>query len=187
MSPLAIAILALGMSIDAFIASTGRGAALRRPSVGEAMRTGLVFGVIEAITPLIGWAAGVLASSYIAEVDHWIAFGLLGAVGGRMVFHALQRGPEGEGAALNRSVWVLLATAVGTSLDAMAVGVSLAFLDVNIVVIAVAIGCATMLMSTGGMLAGRLLGSRFGRTAEIAGGLALIGIGASILVDHLTG
>ncbi|WP_185983704.1 manganese efflux pump MntP family protein [Aureimonas mangrovi] len=186
MSPLSIVILALGMSVDALIASTSRGAALKRPSVVEAVRTGMVFGVVEAITPLIGWAAGVAASAYIAQVDHWIAFGLLGAVGGRMVFHALTRAAEEDAPAPNRSAWLLVATAVGTSLDAMAVGVSLAFLDVNILVIAAAIGLATMLMSTGGMLAGRLIGARFGRYAEIVGGLALIAIGATILVEHLS-
>ncbi|WP_182085306.1 manganese efflux pump MntP family protein [Aureimonas sp. ME7] len=186
MSPISIVLLALGMSVDALIASTSRGAALRRPSVGEAVRTGLVFGVIEAITPLIGWAAGVAASAYIAEVDHWIAFGLLGAVGGRMVLHAWRREADEPAPAVNRSVWILLATAVGTSLDAMAVGVSLAFLDVNIVVIAAAIGLATMLMSTGGVLAGRVIGARFGRYAEIVGGLALMGIGTSILIEHLS-
>jgi manganese efflux pump family protein len=77
MSPISITVLAIGMSIDALLASIGRGAGLRRPRVGEAMKTGFVFGLVETITPLVGWVAGVAASRYVAAVDHWIAFGLL--------------------------------------------------------------------------------------------------------------
>ncbi|MFD1332374.1 manganese efflux pump MntP family protein [Methylopila musalis] len=187
MSSYAIVLLAIGMSIDALIASLGRGAAMGRPSLAEAARTGVVFGVVEAITPLIGWAAGVAASQYVQAFDHWIAFGLLGAVGGRMFAEALRRADGAEpDARPARSLGVLLATAIGTSLDAMAVGVSLAFLEVNILVIALAIGATTMVMSTGGMLASRVIGERFGRYAEMAGGLMLIGLGVSILVEHLS-
>lgn len=186
MSPISIASLAVGMSVDALIASLGRGASMGRPSFAEAARTGVVFGVVETITPLIGWAAGVVASQYMQAVDHWIAFGLLGAVGGRMFVHAFKRSAEAVAAKPDRSVGLLFATAVGTSLDAMAVGVSLAFLQANIVVIALSIGLATALMSTGGMLLGRMIGARFGRYAEMAGGLLLVGLGASILFEHLS-
>jgi manganese efflux pump family protein len=186
MSPISITVLAIGMSIDALLASIGRGASLRRPRLREAMRTGFVFGLVETITPLVGWVAGVAASRYVAAVDHWIAFGLLAFVGGRMILHGFWRSPEKPALEHNGSLLVLLATALGTSIDAMAVGVSLAFLDVNILVIALAIGAATFIMSTGGMLAGRLIGMRFGRWAEIIGGVALFGLGLSILVDHLT-
>ncbi|MBA4791904.1 MAG: manganese efflux pump, partial [Rhizobiales bacterium] len=137
MSPFAILILAVSMSADAFAASIGRGAALGRPRMGEALRTGLVFGVIEALTPLIGWGLGVAVGGLMQAVDHWIAFGLLAAVGGRMI-HAALAPREEVARSVARSPAVLVATAVGTSLDAMAVGVSLAFLDVNIVVIAAA-------------------------------------------------
>lgn len=185
MSPFSILILALGMSVDALIASVGRGAAAGRPTVTTALRTGIVFGVVEAITPLIGWGLGVAASQFVQAVDHWIAFGLLAAVGGRMALHALRRDVEADAETPRGGFGTLIATAIGTSLDAMAVGVSLAFLEVNIVVIALAIGLATMVMSTGGVLAGRFIGARFGRYAEIAGGIALIGLGFSILVEHL--
>lgn len=185
MSPAAIVILAVGMSIDAFIASIGRGARLHQTRLVEALRTGLVFGAIETLTPVIGWTLGLAASRYVAAVDHWIAFLLLAFVGGRMIVHAM-RAPSTE-AQPERGLVTLLATAVGTSIDAMAVGVSLAFLEVNIVVVAAAIGLATFLMSTGGMLMGRFVGARFGAYAEIAGGLALIGLGLSILHTHLTG
>ncbi|MTH62938.1 manganese efflux pump MntP family protein [Paracoccus shanxieyensis] len=184
MSPITIGVLAISMSVDAFIASLGKGAATRRAGFGRAIRTGMIFGVIEAITPLIGWTLGMAASQYVQAVDHWIAFALLGAVGVHMGLQALGR--DRDQAPAPASFWAVVATAIGTSLDAMAVGVSLAFLDVNIVVIALAIGCATMVMSSTGMLVGRYLGHRFGRVIEACGGLALIGLGTLILIQHLT-
>ncbi|PJF10732.1 manganese efflux pump MntP family protein [Pseudorhodobacter sp. MZDSW-24AT] len=186
MSPISIGVLAIGMSVDAMIASLGRGAAVQRPSFQIALGTGVVFGVVEMITPLIGWLLGVVASQYVQAFDHWIAFGLLGAVGAHMAWAALSRSPEAPVSAGSASLVALVVTAVGTSLDAMAVGVSLAFLDVNILVVAVAIGLATMVMSTTGMVMGRYLGRRFGRYAEAFGGLALIVLGALILHEHLT-
>ena len=185
MSPVSIAVLAVGMSVDALLASIGRGAASRRPRFAEALRTGAIFGVVEAITPLIGWAAGLAASQYVAAIDHWIAFILLGIVGGRMVLHSLRPAEERSASAQDSSLWALMATAIGTSIDAMAVGVSLAFLDVNILVVALAIGFATFLMSTGGMMAGNLIGATFGRWAERVGGMALVCLGLSILFSHL--
>ncbi|MCM2504230.1 manganese efflux pump MntP family protein [Aureimonas altamirensis] len=184
MSPFTIAVLAVSMSVDAFAVSVGRGAAIGQPRFSETLRTEAVFGIVEAITPVIGWAAGVAASSFVEAVDHWIAFGLLGAVGLHMLFSALVK--KEQDAPVGRSMTVLLATAIGTSLDAMVVGVSLAFLDVNIVVIAIAIGLATFLMSSGGMLVGRLIGERFGRIAEGMSGVALVLLGASILIEHLS-
>jgi len=164
------------------VASVGRGAAGLRPSVTQALRTGLIFGTIEALTPLIGWAAGTAANQYVVAIDHWIAFALLAAVGLHMALGA-QRNTAGQAPASNLAATVV--TAIGTSIDAMAVGVSLAFLEVNILVVALTIGFTTTLMSTAGMLTGRFLGQRFGRIAEILGGLALIALGAAILTDHL--
>lgn len=186
MSPVSIAVLAVGMSVDALIASISRGAALKRPRLLEALKTGLVFGAVETLTPLIGWAAGLAASRYIAAIDHWIAFCLLAIVGSRMVLHSFRPEEPHAEAPAGRSPWVLLATAVGTSIDAMAVGVSLAFLDVNIVVVALAIGCTTFLMSAGGILAGHFVGGSLGRWAERIGGAALCALGTSILFNHLT-
>lgn len=184
MSPFSIGVLAVSMSVDAFIASLGKGAAVRRPSFGRALKTGAIFGVVEAITPLLGWAMGMAASQYVEAVDHWIAFALLAGVGLHMAWQALR--PKTEEATGPDSNWTTVATAVGTSIDAMAVGVSLAFLDVNIFVIALAIGFTTMVMSSTGILAGRFLGRRFGQTIEVIGGLALIGLGSLILFEHLT-
>ncbi len=185
MSPVAIGVLAISMSVDAFVASVGKGASARRPSLGHAVRTGMIFGTIEAITPLVGWAAGVAASRYVQQVDHWIAFALLAAVGSHMVLQAWSGREEEAGAAAGGSLWPTVLVALGTSLDAMAIGVSLAFLEVNIVVIALAIGAATLVMSSTGMLVGRFLGRQFGRVAEAVGGCALMGLGALILFEHL--
>lgn len=186
MSFMAIIVLAISMSMDAFAVSVGRGAAMGKPRFSEALRTGMVFGIVEAITPLIGWAAGVAAASYISAVDHWVAFALLSVVGLNMLYAAIKGGDEAdEKSGAKMSFMVLIATAVGTSLDAMAVGVSLAFLDVNILVIAAAIGLATFIFSSGGMLVGRLIGERFGRAAEGVAGVALFALGASILYEHL--
>lgn len=185
MSPLSITMLAASLSVDAFAVALGRGASIQRPRFSEALQTGLVFGVIEMLTPLIGWAAGVVVVDYVRAIDHWIAFALLGAVGGHMILSALSGKDEKENAPpRNRSMIILLATAVGTSIDSMAVGVSLAFLDVNILVIAAAIGFSTLVMVTTGMMAGRLIGERFGHYAEIAGGLVLVAFGICILVSH---
>lgn len=184
MTPIAIAVLAFGMSIDALIVSVGRGA-VRTPRFGEAVRAGFVFGAVEATTPLLGWLAGMAAARYVAAVDHWIAFALLGAVGGHMLLQAVRADADEAATPGRASLLALLATAFGTSIDAMAVGVSLALLDVDIVVIAAAIGATTFVMSTGGMIFGSLIGRRFGRWAEAFGGIALIALGASILGQHL--
>jgi putative Mn2+ efflux pump MntP len=134
----------------------------------------------------IGWTAGLAASRIIESVDHWIAFVLLAIVGGHMIFNALRNSSSLDLAAQNGSWFILLVTATGTSIDAMIVGVSLAFLNVNIFIVAAAIGAATFAMSTFGILAGRTVGTGFGRWAEAIGGIGLIGLGSSILIQHLS-
>ncbi len=178
-------LLAFGMSMDAFAASIGKGASLHKPKFSEALRTGLIFGIIETLTPLIGWCLGLLASQVVLEWNHWVAFVLLVFLGGRMLIEGF-RGSDAEDAPkLQRhGFWLLVTTAIATSLDAMAVGVGLAFLKVNIIETALAIGCATMIMSTLGMMVGRFIGPMLGKRAEILGGLVLIGIGCQILYSH---
>ena len=186
MTPGAIAVLSLSMSTDAFAAAVGRGAS-HRPALGQALRAGLVFGVIEAITPIIGWSLGLIAAGLIEKIDHWIAFALLAVVGAHMIKEGLSK-PDaaGEGAPSRRSgLLALVATAVGTSIDAAAVGVGLAFIGANIWVIAASIGFTTFVLTTTGMLIGKAVGVRFGKTAELLGGVALIGIGLLILAEHL--
>ncbi len=187
MNAVAVTVLAFSMSMDAFAAALGKGAALRRPPFAEALRTGLVFGSIETLTPLIGWTIGAAAASWVAQVDHWIAFAILGLLGLRMAATALRRAEAVRPPLSRHSLPVLAATGVATSLDALAVGVTLAFVDVNIFTAAVAIGLATFLMATAGTVAGRWLGPLFGRGAELLGGVCLIGIGTKILFDHTVG
>ncbi len=184
MTPGAIAVLSLSMSTDAFAAAVGRGAS-HRPAVSTALKAGVVFGVIEAITPLIGWGLGIVAAGLVERVDHWIAFALLAAVGGKMIWEACQPIDDEDAGPKRSGPWALIATAVGTSIDAAAVGVGLAFIGVNIWVIALSIGFTTFALTTVGMLIGKAVGKRFGKKAEFLGGLALVGIGSMILFEHL--
>lgn len=185
MNMYATLILAFGMSMDAFAAAIGKGASLYRPSLREALRTGLIFGIIEALTPLIGWGVGIAASRYVMAWDHWVAFTLLFVLGARMIWAGFHRKEAEEEAPKSHSFIMLATTAVATSLDAMAVGVGLAFLQVNIVQTALAIGTATMIMASAGILLGRFLGPVMGKWAEVFGGVVLIGIGSNILMEHL--
>lgn len=184
MTPGAIAILSLSMSTDAFAAAVGRGAS-HRPAVKDAVKAGLVFGVIEAITPLIGWGLGIIAAGLVEKVDHWIAFTLLLIVGGKMIWEGVKAHEADDAAPRRSGPWALIATAIGTSIDAAAVGVGLAFIGANIWVIAASIGFTTFVLTTIGMLIGKAVGTRFGKTAEIIGGVALIGLGTAILLEHL--
>ena len=181
-------LLAFGMSMDAFAASIGKGATLHKPKFSEAVRTGLIFGAIEPLAPLVGWGLGMLAAHFILARNHWIAFILLVFLGGRMIVEGF-RGDSDEAceAPHRHGFWLLVTTAFATSLDAMAVGVGLAFLQVSIVTTALAIGCATFIMSTLGMMVGRLIGPLLGKRAEILGGIVLIGIGSEILWSHFAG
>lgn len=181
-------LLAFGMSMDAFAASIGKGATLHKPKFSEALRTGLIFGAIETLTPLIGWGLGMLASQFVLEWNHWIAVVLLVFLGGRMVIEGFRGNSDEDDEPQHRhGFWLLVTTAIATSLDAMAVGVGLAFLQVNIIATALAIGCATLIMSTLGMMVGRFIGPLLGKRAEILGGIVLIGIGAQILWAHFAG
>ncbi len=181
------AFLAFAMSTDAFAAAVGKGAALHKPRFAEALKTGVIFGVIEAATPVIGWGLGLAAAPYVSAWDHWIAFTLLCGLGLLMIRNGCMSEPdEPQARPAKHSFWLLAATGFATSIDAMAVGVGLAFLDVNIVWVAAAIGVTTMVMVTLGVMLGRVLGAMAGRRAEIAGGAILIGIGALILYEHLS-
>jgi putative Mn2+ efflux pump MntP len=179
-------LLALAMSTDAFAAAIGKGATLSRPRLREAFRIGIIFGVIEALTPMIGWALGRAASGYVSDWDHWIAFTLLAVLGLRMIWAGLATPKSDAAKPESHSFWLIAVTGFATSIDAMAVGVGLAFIDVDIVFTAAAIGLATMLMVTMGVMLGRVLGAIAGRSAEVLGGILLVGIGTFILYEHLS-
>lgn len=182
------AALALSMSADAFAVSVSKGVCTTHPRLRDAARSGAIFGAVEAIAPLAGWTLGLIASRYIQAFDHWIAFVILGYVGGKLLRESFEPAePHCEESATPEQPRIGLAilTAIGTSIDSMAVGVSLAFLPVNIWVMAAAIGTATFTMSTLGIMIGHHVGNKVGKRAETAAGLVLIGIGTHILLNHL--
>ncbi len=189
MHPISIFLLGIAMSTDSLAAAVAKGAAMRKPRFREALRAGAIFGTIQGLTPVIGWLLGLAAAAYVSAWDHWIAFTVLGLLGLHMIYVGLK--PESERGAIDAtqrrdSFWSLAATGFATSIDAMAVGVGLAFVDVNIVVVALVIGVTTLVMVTLGIMLGRVLGSLAEKRAEIVGGLMLIGIGTAILYEHLS-
>ena len=179
------------MSTDAFAASLSKGSQLQSPRFINALKLGLLFGVIEGITPVIGWLIGSAGAEYIEQYDHWIAFGLLVLLGAHMIYASFNGDEEedspGEAVpAQKQSFMAYTLTAFGTSIDAMTVGVSFAFLDVNIALAALMIGLATCLMVTIGALLGHKLSHIVGEKAEAVGGTVLIGIGSWVLYSHLS-
>ena len=186
MNPISLIFLALAMSTDAFAAAIGKGASLHKPRFAEALRTGLIFGVIEAITPVVGWGIGQAATRYVESWDHWIAFTLLVVLGLHMIYNGLKQEDAEEEKPNQHSFIVLAITAFATSIDALAVGVGLAFVSVNIMVAALAVGLATTVMVTLGVMLGRVLGTVVGKRAEIVGGIVLMLVGTTILHEHLS-
>ena len=186
MNPFSIVLLGIAMSTDAFAAAIGKGAAMARPRFSQALRVGLIFGTIEAITPIVGWLLGRGASRYIQAWDHWIAFALLAALGMHMVYNALRPDVDAPADPSKHHGFVALAlTGISTSIDALVVGVGLAFANTPIAVVALVIGLCTFVMVTLGVMLGRVLGAVVGKNAEVLGGLILIGVGAAILYEHL--
>ncbi|RMX07763.1 manganese efflux pump [Corticibacter populi] len=187
MNPISILMLGMAMSTDAFAAALARGAGMARTRLSDALKIGLIFGCIEAVTPVIGWLIGSVASELIEEYDHWVAFILLVGLGIHTIYAAV--GEDGDrDMSENPGSNSLLSTALtglATSIDAMAVGVGLAFTTVNIAVVAAVIGLCTFVMVTLGVLAGKVVGTVLGKRAEIAGGLILMIVGALILYEHL--
>ena len=184
MNVLHYALLAASLAADAFAVAISMGLSAQKASFRDAVRVGLFFGGFQALMPLLGYLAGSTVSAVIARYDHWIAFGLLAFIGGRMLWESA-RGTEEGGQPSLGALRKLLVLSIATSIDALAVGVSLAVLRENIWVNAAWIGCVTFALSTLGVLAGRRLGRRMQRCATVAGGLVLIFIGAKILIEHL--
>ncbi|GAA4976052.1 manganese efflux pump MntP family protein [Kineococcus glutinatus] len=178
-------LIALGVSADAFAVALGRGLHIRRLSVRDAAAITVSFGLFQALMPVLGWLVGVRLQDHIAEVDHWVAFGLLALIGGKMLHEALSAGEDDEEDEDHIGLRELLVLSVATSVDALAVGVGFAFLDVAIAPAAVTIGVVTAAVSLAGVLIGHRAGARFRGPAEIVGGLVLILIGVRILLDHL--
>jgi putative Mn2+ efflux pump MntP len=178
-------LIALSLSMDAFAVSTACGIQVGTVKYGHVLRVALAFGWFQFMMPVIGWFLGSAFSTWVQAVNSWIAFGLLFIIGARMIWESFRRG-EAPTKDPTRG-WNLLLLAVATSIDALAVGLSLAFLKTSIWYPAVVIGVVAAVLSAAGALFGCKLGARFGVWAERAGGLVLIGIGVRILVQHLAG
>lgn len=186
MSIYALILLAFSMSMDAFAVALAKGASRRIPP-HCILLSALIFGAVEAATPVIGWLLGTAAKSFIYAWDHWIAFILLGALGIKMIRESFSQDGNGHAAHAKNHWLMTLATAFATSIDSMVVGVGLAFMDVNITPAALAIGLATTIMTAIGLTMGHRLGKAVGKRAELFGGVVLILIGTLTLVSHLNG
>ncbi|HLQ86222.1 MAG TPA: manganese efflux pump MntP family protein [Salinisphaeraceae bacterium] len=174
----------MSLSMDAFAASIAQGAQTRGTRLRQALRTALYFGTFEAVTPIIGWTLGVLIGSAMAQIDHWVAFSLLLAIGLKMIRDAVcGHGTTGTTGNIKSTRLALLA--LSTSIDAAAVGVTLVVLKIPIIMAALIIGAITFIFSCAGFMLGGFAGQRLPRLAEAAGGLLLIGIGVKILLFHL--
>ena len=181
-----ILLLAVSMAMDAFAVCLGVGTQQNTTGRRPTFRLAFHFGLFQFIMPVIGWFAGMTIVKYIAAYDHWVAFGLLGFVGVRMIRSGLDPRAEAQIGDPSRG-WSLVLLAVATSIDALAVGFSLGLVGVIIWYPAVVIGVVTGLLSWLGLSLGHRLGTRFGKRMEIAGGGVLILIGLRILVQHLFG
>ena len=180
-------LIGVGLSMDAFAVSICKGLAMEKVNKKQAFIIGLYFGGFQALMPLIGWFLGIRFQKYITSIDHWIAFVLLALIGGKMIVEAI-RDPDVEEIGkkdppLDHKEMFLLA--VATSIDALAVGITFAFLDTPIVEAIVIIGLTTFFLSIIGVVVGNFFGTRYKKKAEIIGGIILVLIGVKILLEHL--
>ena len=178
-----LVLLAIGLSMDAFAVSICKGLGMKKINLKAAVVLGLFFGGFQAGMPVIGWALGSQFMGIIGPIDHWIAFVLLGIIGSSMIKES--REDEEEEISASFDVKTMLALAVATSIDALAVGVTFAFLHVNIVWAVTFIGCTTFVLSAIGVKVGNVFGMKYKSRAELAGGVILILMGVKILLEHL--
>lgn len=176
-------IIAVGLSMDAFAVSICKGLSVGRVSPRHALTCGVWFGGFQALMPAIGWLLGTRFQTLITTVDHWIAFVLLCIIGGNMVRESF--GDEEEEVSASFSPAAMLPLAVATSIDALAVGITFAFLQVDIVPAVSFIGGVTFLLSFVGVKVGNVFGAKYKSRAELCGGIVLIAMGTKILLDHL--
>lgn len=187
MTPIEIIIVAIVLSMDAFAVAIATSVALGKVSGRQLFRLSFHFGLFQAGMPALGWLAGTTIVGWVAGWDHWVAFGLLAFVGTKAIIGAFRKEEEGEAITDATKGVMLIVLSVATSIDAFAVGLSFAMLDMNIWFPCVCIGIITGMITLFGMLMGGRLGQRFGKRVEILGGLVLIGIGVKILLQHILG
>lgn len=181
---ISILLIAVGMAMDAFAVSLGIGTTRRATLPRPIFRLSFHFGLFQFLMPILGWSAGSTIASLISRFDHWVAMGLLAFVGGRMIRSGLDPGGEAYPSDPSRG-GTLVMLSVATSIDAFAIGLSLAMLRVNILYPSVVIGVVTASLSLLGLLIGHRLGTTFGKRMEVLGGVILNGIGLRVLITHL--
>lgn len=181
-----ILFIAVGLSMDAFAVAVAAGASVQKRRTIQALRIGGSFGLFQMIMPIIGWVLGSSLKRFIVDVDHWIAFGLLAAIGFKMIHESFSAddGARDKGPMSKKRLFLL---SVATSVDALAVGVSFAFLDFPVFLSATIIGLVTFVIATAGVFIGHFASSIWGKRAEFFGGVTLILIGLKILLEHLKG
>lgn len=180
-------LIGVGLAMDAFAVSICKGLAMRKVNKKQAVMIGLFFGGFQALMPLVGWLLGSQFESYITSIDHWIAFVLLAFIGGKMIFEAVKPEEDVEIEQMDPPLDMkeMFLLAVATSIDALAVGITFAFLDYPIVEAISIIGVITFIISVGGVYVGNFFGNKYKNKAEFAGGLILVIIGLRILLSHL--
>ncbi len=185
MNPATTVSIALGLAADAFAVSLSSGFSIQRLKINKALKVALFFGGFQAIMPLIGWLAGLSFRGFMSAIDHWIAFGLLGFIGARMIYESTQE--EIVEKKFNPlDTYTLICLSIATSLDALAVGLGFAVLKSSILAAVTTIGAITFCLSLIGVFVGHRFGEVFQNKIEIIGGTILIVIGSKILIEHLT-
>lgn len=176
-------LVAFGLAMDAFSVSVSHGLAVKSFKSINALKLGVSFGLFQAVMPVLGWLAGVNMIDFISGFDHWVAFGLLSFIGGRMIYESTKNGSERLISSL--SIGVLLMLSIATSIDALAVGLSFSFLRVPVLAPAIVIGVVTFSLSFLGVYFGNRFGRFLGNKVEVVGGVILTVIGLRILIEHL--
>jgi putative Mn2+ efflux pump MntP len=179
-----VLLIALGLAMDAFTVALGVGMTRETIWFRPGFRLSFHFGLFQFMMPIIGWLGGMTVARFIASWDHWIAFALLAYVGGKMVKESFGHGQDHNESDPTRK-WTLVMLAVATSIDALAVGLSLAMIKVDILYPSIVIGIVAAVMTALGLALGKRLGARFGKRMELMGGLILIGIGLRVVISHL--
>lgn len=185
MDPLSLAGIALALAMDAFAVALGTGLTLPRLTGRHLFRLGFHFGLFQALMPILGWLAGMTIQRWIVAYDHWVAFGLLSFIGGKMLWEAFVLEEEDKHPGDPTRGISLVVLSVATSIDALAVGLTLAMLNISVWLPALVIGLVAGVLTVAGMFLGRRLGAAWGARVEVLGGLVLIGIGLKILLEHL--
>ena len=184
MGLLEIGLIAVGLSMDAFAVSITLGLSVKKPKIREIFIPGIYFGFFQALMPAMGFFAGVFFAERIQEFDHWIAFVLLGIVGGKMIKESYSKEEEESGENPFQFLKMLM-LAIATSIDALAVGITFAFFKVNILRAIIITGLTTFFISMAGVKIGNIFGTKFKSKAEFIGGAVLILLGIKIVVEHL--